>query len=194
MAIYYIAKYTKYVNFIFMEEKFMKKKIIGIIFCFSFLLMGAAAQQITRFAVVNTSLIFDTFRRDSRSARDYESKQKKYGLKIKELSDEIIKLRHRKVEAKAAGKDSKAKKYDEKIQSKLAFLQEYTKACNDELEMLKKDLMNDDEFYSALYDAIERIAETEGFTMVLTLQHNSGIIWYSPTVDITEKVIQELRK
>ncbi len=172
----------------------MKKKIIGVVFCFSFLVMGLSAQQITRFAVVNTALIFDTFRRDSKAARDYEEKKERYKLQIKELSDEIIVLRQKKVDASAAGKDSKAKKYEEKIKSKTAFLQEFAKACNDELEVLKEDLMNDDEFYKTLYTAIERIAESEGYTMVLTLQDNSGIIWYSPTVDITEKVIQELQK
>ncbi len=172
----------------------MKKKIIGILFCFSFLAMGLTAQQITRFAVVNTELIFDTFRRDSKAARDYEDKQEKYKAEIKKLSNEIIRLRQRKVDAAAAGKDQYVKKYEEKIKSKTAFLLEFTKACNDELEILKENLMNDDEFYKTLYAAIEKIAETEGYTMVLSLHDNSGILWFSPTVDITELVIQELQK
>ncbi|AGT42841.1 OmpH family outer membrane protein [Treponema pedis] len=172
----------------------MNKKVIsGILLLFIFICAGFA-QQITRFAVVDTSAIFDTFRRDSKSARDYKEKQEKYTAKTKELSDEIVKLRQKKVDAVAANKESVAQKYEEQIKSKVAFLQEYVKACNDELEMLKRDLINDDEFYSSLYEAIKRVAETEGYTMVLTLQQSIGIIWYSPTVDITDKVIQELKK
>ncbi len=172
----------------------MNKKLVVIIFSFSFFLAGLTAQQITRFAVIDTALIFDTFRRDSKAARDYEEKQERYKMQIDELSKEIIDLRQKKVDATAMGKDKIAKEYEYKIKSKTAFLQEFVKACNDELEVLKEDLMNDDEFYKTLYDAIEKIAEREGYTMVLTLQNNSGIIWYSPTVDITEKVIQELQK
>lgn len=92
------------------------------------------------------------------------------------------------------GKDSLVRKYEEQISSKTSFLQEFVKAGNDELEILKRNLINDDEFYSSLYAAVQRIAETEGFSMVLSLQQGSGIIWYSPTVDITDKVIEELRK
>lgn len=172
----------------------MNKKIMVIFAMLVVLVSAGFAQQITRFAVIDTSIIFDTFRRDSKAARDYDEKQEKYSVKTKELSDEIIQLRQKKVDAAAAGKDSIAQKYDEQIKNKTAFLQEYVKACNDELAMLKKDLINDDEFYSSLYNAIQRVAETEGYTMVLTLQQGSGIIWYSPTVDITDKIIQELKK
>ncbi len=172
----------------------MNKKIIIICSMAIAFTAAAFAQQITRFAVIDTSVIFDTFRRDSKAARDYNEKQEKYTLKTKELSEEIIKLRQKKVDAAAAGKDSVAQKYEEQIKSKTVFLQEYVKACNDELAMLKKNLINDDEFYSSLYNAIQRVAETEGYTMVLTLQQGSGIIWYSPTVDITDKIIQELKK
>jgi outer membrane protein len=42
-------------------------------------------------------------------------------------------------------------------------------------------------------DEIRLIAESEGYSMVLNLKENTGIIWHSPTVDITEKVIQNLR-
>ncbi len=172
----------------------MNKKNLIILLCFSFLLVGLSAEQITKFAVIDTARIFDTFRRDSKAARDYEEKKVRYKLETEELSKEIIKLRKKKVDASAAGKDKLAKKYATLIKSKLAFIQEFVKACNDELESLKKDLMNDDEFYQMLYVAIEKIAEREGYTMVLTLQHNTGIIWYSTTVDITEDVIQELQK
>ncbi len=172
----------------------MKKR--GVLLICLFFIFGTAvfSQQITRFAVVNFTAIFDTFRRDSKAARDYQDKQIKYKNQIQELSDEIVKLRQKKVDAAAMGKDSLVRKYEEQISSKTSFLQEFVKAGNDELEILKRNLINDDEFYSSLYAAVQRIAETEGFSMVLSLQQGSGIIWYSPTVDITDKVIEELRK
>lgn len=172
----------------------MKKRGVLLICLFFIFETAVFSQQITRFAVVNFTAIFDTFRRDSKAARDYQDKQIKYKNQIQELSDEIVKLRQKKVDAAAMGKDSLVRKYEEQISSKTSFLQEFVKAGNDELEILKRNLINDDEFYSSLYAAVQRIAETEGFSMVLSLQQGSGIIWYSPTVDITDKVIEELRK
>ena len=40
----------------------------------------------------------------------------------------------------------------------------------------------------------EKVAENEGLSMVLSLQGESAILWYSPSVDITDKVIKELEK
>lgn len=75
----------------------MKKR--GVLLICLFFIFGTAvfSQQITRFAVVNFTAIFDTFRRDSKAARDYQDKQIKYKNQIQELSDEIVKLRQKKL-------------------------------------------------------------------------------------------------
>ena len=169
----------------------MKKYgIISILF----LVYAAAlsAQQITRFAVVDTSRIYSTFLRDARSVRDYQAKQAKYQAETQRMSDEIIALRQKKVDAEAIGRSDAVQKYQAEIDAKTSFLLEYSKACNDELAMLRKTLVSDDVFYARLYAAIKKIAETQGYTMVLNLQQGEAIIWYSPTVDITETVIREL--
>ena len=87
----------------------MKKYgIISILF----LVCAAAlsAQQITRFAVVDTSRIYSTFLRDARSVRDYQAKQAKYQAETQRMSDEIITLRQKKVDAEAAGKKDAVQK------------------------------------------------------------------------------------
>ena len=172
----------------------MNKKSTLIILVMLLMSLGIYAQQITRFAVIDTGLIFDTFRRDAKAARDYQEKKEKFENQKKSLESEIIQLRQKKVSAEADGQEAEVKKYEEKIKSKITLLMEYVKASNDELNMLRKNLINDDVFYSNLYESVRRVAESEGYTMVLSYEHNAGIIWYSPTVDITDKVIQELRK
>ena len=172
----------------------MNKKETLIIIVMLLMSLGIYAQQITRFAVIDTGLIFDTFRRDAKAARDYQEKKEKFENQKKLLESEIIQLRQKKVSAEADGQEAEVKKYEEKIKSKITLLMEYVKASNDELNMLRKNLINDDVFYSNLYESVRRVAESEGYTMVLSYEHNAGIIWYSPTVDITDKVIQELRK
>ena len=75
-----------------------------LIFGFLFLAaQGIFAQQITRFAVIDTARIYTTFYRDSRNVRDFESKRLRYQREIQRLSDEIKDLRQQKVDAEALG-------------------------------------------------------------------------------------------
>lgn len=167
-----------------------KKTAIAIALC----LIGTAlsAQQITRFAVVDTARIYTTFYRDSRSVRDFEAKKTQFQGEIQRMTDEIKSLRQNKVDAEAASDQNRALRFENEIASKTSFLLDYTKVKNAELDTLKKQLTTDDVFYSMLYDEIRKIAEADGYSMVLSLQEGTSIIWYSPTVDITEKVIRAL--
>ncbi len=167
------------------------RKLCALFLCFVSI-AAASAQQITRFAVVDTSRIYTTFYRDSRSVRDYEQKSSQYKGEIQRLTDEIKNLRQQKVDADALKDQAKVSRLENEITTKTNFLLEYSKAKNAELDTLKKKLTTDDDFYSMLYDVIRKIAEEDGCSMVLSLQENQSIIWYSPTVDITEKVIRKM--
>ena len=155
-------------------------------------LTALSAQQITKFAVVDTSRIYTTFYRDSRSVRDYEAKKSQYQGEIQRMSDEIKALRQQKVDADSAKDVARVAKLDQDITAKTNFLLDYTKAKNAELDSIKKKLVSDDEFYSMLYEEIRKVSEADGYSMVLSLQEGNSIIWYSPSVDITDKVIREL--
>ncbi len=168
------------------------KKILMIALSLALFAGAASAQQITKFAVVDTARIYASFYRDSRNVRDYESKKTQYQGEIKRMSDEIKKLRQDKVDAETLGDQAKAARLDSEIATKTGYLVEYSKVKNAELDTLKKKLITDDAFYSSLYAQIQKIAESDGYSMVLSLQEDNSIIWYSPTVDITEKVLRAM--
>jgi outer membrane protein len=167
------------------------RKFAAVVLC-ALATGGAFAQQITKFAVVDTSRIYTTFYRDSRSVRDYEAKKAQYKGEMQRMADEIKALRQQKVDAVSAGDQAKATKLEADVQSKTNFLIDYTKVKNAELDSLKKKLVTDDDFYSMLYEEIRRISEADGYSMVLSLQEGNSIIWYSPSVDITDKVIRNI--
>ena len=78
------------------------------------------------------------------------------------------------------------------ITRKTDFLTEYTNAKNIELESIKNSLVRSDAFYQKLYATLTHVAESEGYSMILSLQQANAILWYSPSVDITDQVIREL--
>ncbi|HKL87226.1 MAG TPA: OmpH family outer membrane protein [Treponemataceae bacterium] len=167
------------------------RRVLFLVFLFVGL-SSLYAQQITRFGVVDTARIYTAFYRDSRNVRDYESKKTLYQGEIQRMAEEIKALRQQKVDAEALGDQARVLKLDSSVQTKTATLLEYSKVKNSELDGLKKKLTTDDEFYSVLYEEIRRISESDGYSMILSLQEGASIIWYSPTVDITDKVIRNM--
>ena len=59
---------------------------------------------------------------------------------------------------------------------------------------MKQSLSQNDEFYKKLNATIRRIAENEGLSMIINVDKNQFVLWYSPSVDITDKVIDALSK
>ena len=163
----------------------MKKIFFAVIFCFS-LISVSFAQQITRFGVVDTARVYQSYFRNSSPVRNYESKKADFQNEINRKTEEIQNLNN--------GNDAAAARLENEIIKKTDLLTEYTSAKNVELESIKKNLQNSDAFYKKLYSVLEKIAENEGFSMILSLQQANAVLWYSPSVDITDKVIAELER
>ncbi|MBQ9238255.1 MAG: OmpH family outer membrane protein [Treponema sp.] len=150
------------------------------------------AQQITRFAVVDTSRVYNAYFRNSSNVRNYENRRAEYQREIQERTEELRQLQQRKLEYQRSGNDAAAMRIESEITRKTDFLTEYTNAKNVELESMQRSLRHSDEFYQRLYSVLARIAENGGYTMILSLQQSNGILWYSSSVDVTDQVIAEL--
>ncbi|MDY2842676.1 MAG: OmpH family outer membrane protein [Treponema sp.] len=169
----------------------MKK--IALILALSFLsLAGLSAQQITRFGVVDTARVYQAYFRNSAPVRNYENKKSQFQAEITKRSEEIQKLKSQKTEAESSGNDATASRLESEIIKKTDSLTEYTNAKNVELESIKNNLQNSDSFYKKLYSVLERVAEDGGYSVILSLQNANGILWYSSSVDVTDKVIASL--
>ncbi|NLL99913.1 MAG: OmpH family outer membrane protein [Treponema sp.] len=172
----------------------MLKKNIILVLMLLISTMIFAQQKITQFGVVDTARVYKTYFRESTAIRNYEKRKNDFQAEINKQAEALEKLQSKKVDLQNAGKENEALKVDSEIQRKARYLTEYTKAKNIELENIKKRLESSNEFYERLYDIIGRVAEAEGLSMILNLTQANGILWYSPTVDITDKVINELSK
>lgn len=170
------------------------KRIIVLLLCLGIIVFSIQAQQITKFGVVDTSLVYTNYFRDSVGVRNYEKKKTEFQDEINKYTEELKALQSKKLEYEKNDDDTNAQKIQTQITKKTQFLQEYTTAKNTELNTMKKKLESSDEFYNQLYDIIARIAERDGYSMILSLQQSSSILWYSSAVDITDKVIAEISK
>ena len=152
----------------------------------------ASAQQITKFGVVDTAKVYNAYFRNSAPIRNFEKKKAEFQAEINKRTDELRSLQQKKLEYENEGKEAQALKVESEITKKKEYLTEYTNAKNVELETLQRSLQTSDEFYKKLYNTLSRIAESGGYSMILSLQDSNSILWYSSSVDITSQVISEL--
>ncbi len=170
----------------------MNKKYFLIFTFIAGLAANSFAQQITRFAVVDTAVVYQTYFRESAAVRNYEAMKAEFQTEIKNLTDELKALQVKKIEAQKEDDAAKVQRIEGEITKKTAYVTEYTKAKNIKLDDMKKRIESSDDFYELMYNAIARIAESDGYSMVLSLQQADAVLWYSTSVDITEKVISEI--
>ena len=170
----------------------MNKKLICVLVCLFVFLGVSFAQTMTRFGVVDTARVYSTYFRDSAAVRNYEQKKAKFQKKINKKTEELKTLNQKMIDLKEKGDESGALKVEAEITKKADYLSEFANTKNTELESIKRRIEKSDSFYSSLYDVIGRIAESEGYSMILSLQQANSILWYSPSVDITDKVISGL--
>jgi outer membrane protein len=108
------------------------------------------------------------------------------------MTKEIQELRSKYADLVVQGDQNQALRAETEINRKSEFLREYYTVKTAELEEQRRKLSQSGTFLEQVYNEIRYIAESEGYTMVLNLKENTGILWYSPTVDITDKLIQNL--
>jgi outer membrane protein len=170
----------------------MYKKMVLVSALFLSALIGLSAQQLTRFAVVDLPKIYTAFFKDSKAVRDFEERSARVQADIDKMNAEIQELQKNRLDAATAGDQQKVLALDNEIYKKTEYLKEYYRIKTAELEDQKKKLTQSDTFLKQVYDEIRIVAESDGYSMVLNLKESSGILWYSPTVDITDKVLNNL--
>jgi len=165
----------------------MKKTVLLLAACL--LTTSLYSQQLTRFAVVDLPKVYTAFFRDSRSVREFEERSALVQAEIDKMTREIQELRLKRIDLVNQSDQAGALRLENEIYRKSEFLKEYYTVKTAELEDQRRKLAQSDSFMEQVYGEIRSIAESEGYSMVMNLK---DAIWYSPTVDITDKVIQNL--
>jgi outer membrane protein len=173
----------------------MKNKIVklSIVIALLFFTLKAEAQQLTRFAVADLPRVYLAFFRESRAVREYEEQSARVQAEVDRMTREIQELRSRRLSAETSGDRTQALRLENEINRNSEFLNEFFRVKTAELENIRNNLTRSDTFLRQVNDEIRIIAESEGYSMVLNLKENTGVLWFSPTVDITDKLIQNLR-
>jgi len=168
----------------------LKKSLLILFFTVSCALYS---QQLTRFAVVDLPKVYTDFFRDSRPVREFNERSARVQNEIDRRTKEITELRARQSEAALKGDQTEANRLESQVYRMSEALKDYYQTQTAILEDQRKRLTTSGSFLDQVYDEIRYIAESEGYSIVMNLGDTKGIVWYSATVDITERLIQNLR-
>ena len=171
-------------------------RIASVLLCLALPLAGISAQQITRIAVVDLQKILLAYSTDSTALRDYEAKKAEIQQEIDSQAAVIKSLQAQKADADKAKDVASSQRIDAEIAQRTDALRSFVRAKQDELDKAAAAIKSTDAFAQLVYKKIQNVAETDGYSLVLNLRSAdsvmSAVLWYSPMIDITDKVIAAL--
>jgi len=171
----------------------MLKRVILLLSLNVLCLSYVFGQQITRFAVVDLPKVYTELFRESAAVRQFEEKSARVQADIDKITKEIQNLKSKYADAIKDNNETEALKLENQIYKRSEYLKEFFQIKTAELDAERSKLMQSESFLKQVYDEIRYIAESEGYTMILNMKNNPNIIWFSPSIDITERLIQSLK-
>ncbi|RPJ05254.1 MAG: OmpH family outer membrane protein [Spirochaetaceae bacterium] len=112
---------------------------------------------------------------------------------LEKLNQEIRTLEGKYAQAKQAGNSSEALSYERSISEKKTYLNQFYREKRTEYERRYDNLSKTSEFFNQLLAAIKHIAIRDSFTLILK-STDPSIMYYSKDIDITNDVIEYLKK
>lgn len=151
------------------------------------------AERFTQIGIIDLSKIISNYFRESRAYRELEEMKNEFEANRERIMEEIDQLEQRKLNAENRGDDREVLQLDNEIFEKKEYLKEYTRIKYNQITKRQESLLESSSFLSEILKEIEFIAENEGYSIVFNAK-NSDIIWYSEAVDITQLVLERLRR
>ncbi len=154
--------------------------------------VSASAQQLTTTAVFDLEQVLLNFYQDSAAVREYRRAEQEFRADLRAAEQLLEDYQRRRTTALDRNDSRTAARLREDIEA----LQEDIIAMRERWFAEQRALQNQlagEEFYQRLYDTVGFVAQDNGYTSVLEASAlGTGLFWYSPEVDITDKIIREL--
>ena len=174
----------------------MQKKRLFAVAAGLTLLLGAGvtavAEQLTTVAVFDMDQVLLSFYSDSDILRDYRRAEEQYRADLLLAENDLRDLQARRATAVNRNDSRLASRLREDITAQ----QEYVLALGERWYQTEDELLaelQDDQFFETVYQAAGYIAEENGYTLIMDVSRTGmGIFWYSPSIDVTDDIIQQL--
>ena len=170
----------------------MLKKIGFFSLLFTVCLTLGFSQQLTRIAIVDMSRVYIEYNQQSQAVRQFQAESTRVQQEVDRRQNELRTLESRRADAIQRNDQTTILNLTAEITRKADDLRMYYQAKTAELDALRRNL-NSDTFMQEIQNELRLLAESEGITAFFDINNTPGIIWYSPIVDYTDRLIIRLR-
>ena len=170
----------------------MKKVFLfAILFCASITVY--AQQQIPKIGIIDYTRIVQRMMPSMDQLQEIKNIKQAIEDETSAIETEIATLEREKadIEARSHYHDA-ADEIDEQISSLKYYLQQFVEEKNRELDEKKALVPDTAEIISKIVNQIQYVAESEGYSVIFDSK-DKNIIWWTHSVDITDKVMRKLR-
>jgi len=154
-----------------------------------------SSQQVTRVGICDFTKVLSTAYRESKAVRDWETAKTDYRKELQVLDKEITDLENQKLEADKAGSKDQSLLLEKKIADRKLYRDNFRRVKEQLLQTQAEKALSGP-IIREIREAIDFIAESEGFALILRSDGNYGdiLLYRIIEIDITEKVVKELYK
>ena len=168
----------------------LPKRLLPVLYVLVGIFTISAEQDIQKIGLVDSSKIISTYFQDSKAMRELKELKDAIIAVSNEIKEEIYELKRRKVDAEKRNDREEVLRFETLISDKEQFLKSYLQVKNKEYKR-RQSLALKDSFLLEVTEAIEYIAISEGYSVILERQ-NPLFLYYSIDIDITDKVLEYL--
>jgi outer membrane protein len=176
----------------------MNRKRKTMLICLLMLLipLTSFAEQLTKVGILDIEKVYSIYFRESKTVKQFQDRQANMLQELSRIDDEILRLENAKLEAENRNDGKEALKLDQEIFEKKQYREDYKRIKTEQLKRMSEELYQSNEFLDELLEAINFVAESEGFSLILnnSRQYRPFFFFYTKEIDITEKVIEELMR
>ncbi len=154
------------------------------------------AQEITRVALLDYNKVLLEFPQQSRDLQLIKDLKAKVAEEMARLKDQVMQLQEDLTAAESKGDESQIRQLQNEISKQRDYGRKYVESKNEEIEVLQKKAANghrNSEMQQILADILSQVAREQGYSIILDV-NTQNIIWFHASIDITEEVIQLLKK
>jgi outer membrane protein len=155
--------------------------------------LSAFGEQITKVGVVDLTKIFNAFYKDSKTIKDLYDYWNETEAQLGKISKDISDLDEKREKAKQDGKDKDVLAYDKAISDKQEYQREYYRYRKLEYDKKFDTITKSSDLYNEILRVIEYIAVRDSYSLILK-NNDPSIIYYSKDIDITEDVLEYLKR
>jgi|GEM_PF-5280459 len=168
----------------------MKKILMFILF--NLIYLNLYSYTISTIGIVDINKIYETFYKESSAIREMNDFKNEYENKLNEYLNQLRQMEADKIKAKEEENNQQYNTFQKNINDLKKYIIEFRKVKETELKSLQAKLADTDEFNKKLYSAIKSAASKASLTAVFS-STNKDLLWYSNTIDITDKIIKAIK-